>query len=268
MENVKEVQNMDIMESKIYEIICSADGIKAKDIAKQLDEPRGTVNHYLYSAPYMRELCYQDNEYRWHGLIRQSVPHQGLEEFGGYYGWVEEFLDLDIHEFMELLKEGCQRIGRNLNDTRGLFHSFEDTYYAMQMLFGDLQQQGIDASAWDGWEILFELRIKRAKTIRIYADVILIADNKVFSLEFKMKDKVLEEDVRQTAKYCKYLEVLFGSEYDVVPALVLTGCADIYREENIPHSTAVVPVCSGDMLHYFVAEYLWQGKGGMKDGFL
>ena len=36
------------------------------------------------------------------------------------------FLSLTEGEWMDELMKGCQRIGRNLNDTRGLLHSFRD----------------------------------------------------------------------------------------------------------------------------------------------
>lgn len=246
---------MDEIENKIYSMICSHDGIKAKEIGSQSGQSRTVINHYLYGSPYMKELCYQDEDYRWHGLVRQCVPHKGIEEFTGYYGWVEEFLDTDFPDFIEQLKRGCRNIGRNLNDTRGLFHSFEDTYNTMQNLFGDLVSAGVNASEWSGWEILFELRIKRAKTIRIYADVILITEKKVFSLEFKMKDEKTAEDISQASKYCEYLEVLFGLKYDVIPALVLTKGENRYEEAELNESTAMVPVCSGDKLYYLIKEY-------------
>lgn len=246
---------VDRIETKIYSLICSSDGIKARDIGRKSGQTRHTINHYLYGSPYMKELCYCDKEYRWHGLIRQRVPHQGLGEFSGYYSWVNEFLDTDLEEFLERLKEGCRNIGRSLNDTRGLFHSFEDTYYSMQNLFGSLSQRGADCSLWEKWEIIFELRIKRAKTIRIYADVILITEQKVFSLEFKMKNRYEEEDILQAVKYCEYLEVLFGEEYDVIPALVLTAAEDTYEDIQINDTTAMVPVCSADRLHSLISEY-------------
>ena len=247
--------DMDEIERKIYSLICSNDGIKAKDIGIKSGETRSTINHYLYGSPYMSELCYRDEKYRWHGLIRQSVPHRGLEEFSGYYGWVKEFLDIDFAEFLEQLKAGCRNIGRNLNDTRGLFHSFEDTYNTMQNLFGDLLDHGIKLLEWAEWEIVFELRIKRAKMIRIYADVILITERKVFSLEFKMKDEQLEEDVLQAVKYSEYLEVLFGPDYDVIPALVLTAAENVYEDREFDGTTAVVPVCSGDRLCDLIIDY-------------
>ena len=42
---------------------------------------RGAVNHILYSSPLLKELCYQDDGYRWHGIIKQARPHIGLYEF-------------------------------------------------------------------------------------------------------------------------------------------------------------------------------------------
>lgn len=124
-----------------------------------------------------------------------------------------------------------------------------------------MSERGTEASVWEKWEILFELRIKKARTIRIYADVILLTEGKAFSLEFKMKDEALGEDISQAAKYCEYLEVLFGSGYDVIGALVLTGGEDIYEEAEVGESTAIVPVCSGDMLYRLIEEYCENNHG-------
>ena len=111
---------MDIIERDIYTLICRNDGIKAREIAAHLHKDRAVIHHYLYGSPYRRELCYK--------------------------------------EWFEMLKQGCRQIGRNLNDTRGLFHSFWDEYDTMRQLFADLD--AVDVSRW---EIAFELRLKRAK---------------------------------------------------------------------------------------------------------
>lgn len=212
---------------------------------------RKTINQYLYKAPFMKELCYQDGEYRWHGLIRQSRPHVGLGDFCGYYGTVAEFQALSEEEWFAAMMAGCRNIGRNLNDTRGLFHSFKDCRQVMIQLFQDLSEvQRPD------WEIAFELRVNRAKYIRIYADVLVITEDKVFSLEFKMKDKIEASEVLQAAKYTEYLEVLFGPEYDVIPSLVLTRAADLYQYEPLGCTDALIPVCSGDMLFNLFDEYM------------
>lgn len=242
---------MDVIERDIYAAICQSDGIRAKDIAKKLNRERSAVNHYLYASPYMKELCYQDAEYRWHGYIQQRRPHAGLEEFSGYYSLVGEFLELDEETWFQTLQEGCRKIGRNLNDTRGLFHSFRDTGETMRLLFADLEP--VD---YRSWEILFELRIKKSRYIRIYADVLVITENYVFSLEFKMNDRIEPEEVAQAAKYSQYLEVLFGPDYEVIPVLVLTKAEDLYRFEPLENSTAEILVCSGDMLFNAFDEYL------------
>ena len=242
---------MDIIERNIYSIICRKNGIKAKDIAVKLGLERKTINQYLYGSPYMKELCYQDHNFAWHGIIRQMIPHLGLEKFCGYYGMVEEFLDTDYEFFFESLKDGCKKIGRNLNDTRGLFHSFEDSYNTMQNLFFQIKEYD-----WSDWEIGFELRIKKSRMIRIYADVILITKDKVFSLEFKMKNVMEEKDLEQASKYAAYLEVIFGSDYDIIPALVLTGAENYYEDKELSRSTAIVPVCSGDSLGQLLKDYI------------
>ena len=234
--------------------ICRSQGIKAKDIAAELSIDRKTVNQVLYSSPLMKELCWQDGDYRWHGIIRQTRPHSGLMEFAGYYGLVRDFLALCEEAWLEKLMEGCTNIGRNLNDTRGLFHSFRDCRSQMIALFRDLADMAGDR-IFD-WEIAFELRLKRSRHVRIYADVLVITEDKVFALEFKMKDKIDPEEVQQAAKYVPYLEIMFGPDYEIIPVLVLTAACELFRFEAIGGKDMVLPVCSSDMLFNAFDEYL------------
>ena len=241
----------DELQIRMYSLICSRDGIKAKEIAKETGADKTDINRLLYSAPFIHELCYRDSNYCWHGLIRQVRPHTGLRDFCGYYASVERFRSQPEEEWLEELKQGCRSIGRNLNDTRGLIHSFLDTREVMLGLFRDLDT--LDVSSW---EICFELRIRRARHVRIYADVLVITEDRVFSLEFKMKDIIDPEEELQAVKYAKYLDVIFGPKYEVIPALVLTRAADLYTWQQLPGSTAELPVCSGDMLFNLFDEYL------------
>ena len=234
--------------------ICRSDGIKAREIARNLKLDHQTVNRILYSSPLMRELCWQDRDCRWHGIVRQGRPHIGLQEFAGYYSTVGEFLDLSEAQWLERLTEGCGNIGRNLNDTRGLLHSFRDSREQMLGLFRDLLEMAGDACL--SWEIAFELRLKRSRYVRIYADVLVITEDRVFALEFKMKDKVDPDEVLQSAKYVPYLEIVFGSGYEVIPVLVLTAAQNVFQYAPIGRSDAVLPVCSGDMLFNAFDEYL------------
>ena len=238
----------------ICAVICRSDGIKAKEIASALRMERKAVNQALYSSPLMKELCWQDRDYRWHGIVRQGRPHSGLMEFAGYYGLVKDFLSLSEDEWLEKLTEGCTNIGRNLNDTRGLLHSFRDSRAQMTALFRDLSDM-IGTRILE-WEIAFELRLKRSRYIRIYADVLVITENKVFALEFKMKNAVDPEEVQQAAKYVPYLEILFGPDYEVIPVLVLTAASEVFQFEAIGGRDMVLPVCSGDMLFNAFDEYL------------
>lgn len=245
------LRKTDLLERALFSEICGHDGIKARDLEKRIPADKHRINQYLYTAPFLKELCYQDAAYRWHGLIRQSRPHEGLGDFCGYYSTVAEFLELDADSWFEALLAGCRNIGRNLNDTRGLFHSFRDCRETMVQLFADLE--GVRQP---DWEIAFELRIKRARYIRIYADVLVITEDRVFSLEFKMKDVIDPEEVLQAAKYVEYLEVLFGPHYDVIPALVLTRAHDLYTYTPLGNTDAALPVCSGDMLFNLFDEYI------------
>lgn len=243
----------DAAERAIYELICSSDGIKASDMARRLHMSRKEVNRYLYLSPFIRDLCYHDEDYLWYGLIQQHEPHEGLMEFAGWYGTAAELCAQSEDAWFDELVAGCQRIGRSLNDTRGLYHSFYDTRQTMVTLFDDLRDSGVRC---DGWEVVFELRIRRAKWIRIYADVLVIAPDYVFSLEFKMKDAIEQDEVDQAAKYAPYLEVVFGPRYEVVPALVLTKASDLYTHATLSSNTAEVSVASGDMLFNVFDEYL------------
>ena len=241
-------------ERAVYTLISTGEGLKAKEIASTLNLSRADVNHLLFSSPLMHELCYQDSSFRWHALIRQTPVHEGLYEFSGWYGTVREFMSVGEDEWLSSLQEGCRRIGRNLNDTRGLFHSFLDCRRVMRTLFSDLS--GMTDSSFLDWELVFELRINRSRMIRIYADVLVITPGRVFSLEFKMKDTVLAEEVLQAVKYAPYLEVIFGPGYDVIPALVLTAASDLFGFFPVGSTDTVLPVASGDMLFNVFNEYL------------
>ncbi len=246
--------NIQQTEQAICALICQSDGIRAREIARKLGLDHQTVNHVLYSSPLMKELCWQDREYRWHGIVRQARPHIGLQEFAGYYSRVCAFMDLSEEKWLQKLMEGCTNIGRNLNDTRGLFHSFRDCREQMRRLFDDLLEMAGEACL--NWEIAFELRLKRSRCVRIYADVLVITENRVFSLEFKMKDRIDPKEILQAAKYVPYLEIVFGPDYEVIPVLVVTGATDVFSFHPAGEADMVLPVCSGDMLFNVFDEYL------------
>ena len=241
-------------ERRIYHLVAQSDGLRARQIASLTGIPRADVNRELYLSYLMKDLCYQDGDYRWHALIRQTRPHGGLYDYSGWYGTVSEFRALDESAFLSELQDGCRRIGRSLNDQRGLIHSFTDCRRTMITLFDDLD--GMLGAPFGGWELVFELRIRRGKWIRIYSDVLLITESRVFSLEFKMKDTVLPEEILQSAKYSPYQEIIFGPEYDILPVLVLTGAKELFSEAPIPGRDGFVPVCSGDMLFNALNYYL------------
>ncbi len=247
-------------EQRVYALIAGSQGLKAREIGRTLGMDKTEVSRLLASSALMREMCYQDREYRWHALIRQQAPHEGLYEFSGWYGRVGEFLRLGEEDWISGLEEGCRRIGRNLNDTRGLIHSFRDCRRTMIRLFDDLRE--MSRERFEGWEIAFEVRLNRARYIRVYADVLVIAGRYAFSLEFKMKEAADPEEVLQAAKYVPYLEIILGREINVVPALVLTAGTDYFSFVPIGRTEGMLPACSGDMLFNVFNEYL----GFLSDG--
>ena len=255
----QELPLADETERAVCAAVCRSGGIRAREIARALSLDHAAVNHILYSSPLLRELCWQDGEHRWHGILRQTRPHSGLQEFCGYYGLVGEFLALEEEAWLTRLTEGCRNIGRSLNDARGLIHSFRDCREQMRSLFSDLREMLGEGCL--RWEVAFELRLKRARYVRIYADVLVVTENRVFSLEFKMKSSPEHEEVLQAAKYCPYLEIMFGPDYEVIPVLVLTKARDLFEFVPIGSADALLPVCSGDMLFKVFNEYI----GFLKD---
>lgn len=241
-------------ELQVYGLIARRDGVKAREIARETGLDKSFVSRLLVSSALMRELCYQDREYNWHALVRRQAPHEGLYEFSGWYGTAGEFLATDEGTWLEQLKDGCARVGRSLNDTRGLIHSFRDCRETMVRLFGDLRE--MSPLPFEDWEIVFELRMNRARWIRVYADVLLITPGRAFSLEFKMKNAVDPDEVLQAAKYVPYLEILLGRETDIAPALVLTGAKDLFEYVPVKGTDFELPVCSGDMLFNVLNEYM------------
>lgn len=242
------------LERAVCALICGSGGLRAREIAERLGLSREAVNRILYGSPLMRELCWQDRDYRWHGLVRQARPHVGLQEFAAYYSTAGEFMILSQEQWLARLTEGCVNIGRNLSDTRGLMHSFRDCRQEIRRLFDDLT--GMLGTRCLDWELAFELRLKRSRFVRIYADVLVITEDRVFSLEFKMKDKIDPGEVLQAAKYCPYLEIVFGPGYEIIPVLVLTGARDQFDFVPIGGRDMVLPVCSGDMLFNVFDEYM------------
>ena len=57
MQAIKSRKKTDMLERALYSEICSHDGIKAKDIGRDLAVDRKTINQYLYKAPFLKELC-------------------------------------------------------------------------------------------------------------------------------------------------------------------------------------------------------------------
>ena len=248
------LQRFSRTEQQVYQLIARNEGVKAREIAARLGLDRAEVNRLLVSSALMREMCYQDREYRWHALIRQRTPHEGLYEFSGWYGTAREFLAQEEDAWLSQLQAGCGRIGRNLNDTRGLIHSFLDCRQTIRRLLTDLEE--MTDGGYRDWELTFELRLNRARYIRVYADVLVLTPGRAFSLEFKMKREIEPEEVLQAAKYVPYLEILLGPETDVIPALVLTGAADLFEFVPVGKTEFLLPVCSGDMLFNVFNEYM------------
>ena len=67
-------------ERRVYSLISKSNGITAREIGRLTGIEKKAVSRLLVSSALMRELCYQDREYRWHAVVRQQAPWEGLYE--------------------------------------------------------------------------------------------------------------------------------------------------------------------------------------------
>ena len=47
----------ELLQQKICAAICHGDGLKAREISRQLNLDRQTVNHIMFRSPLLQELC-------------------------------------------------------------------------------------------------------------------------------------------------------------------------------------------------------------------
>ena len=65
----------DDLAMRICAEICQSDGMKAREIALRLGVDRQEVNRALYRSALLQELCWQDRDAKWHGLIQIGRAH-------------------------------------------------------------------------------------------------------------------------------------------------------------------------------------------------
>ncbi len=95
--------------------------------------------------------------------------------------------------------------------------------------------------------------------MRIYADVMVIAGNQAFALEFKMKDERTDSEVEQAAKYAPYIGVLLGADVEVTPALVLTRAECVYSHVAAPDGANARVVFPDMLFNVFDEKMLFLG---------
>ena len=66
-----------------YSLICSRDGVTAREIARELGADRKQVNRLLYGYPFIRDLCYRDDDYLRPGLVFPKSVHASAERKRG-----------------------------------------------------------------------------------------------------------------------------------------------------------------------------------------
>lgn len=130
-----------------------------------------------------------------------------------YKGYIEEFLSVDKAKWLAEMKNNFREI-YDLELSIEQINAWEDCFDHLKVALKDIK--------WKGYYIIFEYRLPHEGGRR--PDVIILSNDAVCILEFKMKSKIVEADKDQLKAYARDL-----SEYHVesnnkriIPVLVPT----------------------------------------------
>lgn len=146
-------------------------------------------------------------------LISKSTSKKVLTKNYCYKGYIEEFLSVDKAKWLKVMKNNFTQT-YDLELSIEQINAWEDCFDNLKIVLNDIR--------WNGYYIIFEYRLPHEGGRR--PDVIILSNDAVCILEFKMKSKVVEADKDQLKAYARDL-----SEYHVesnnkriIPVLVPT----------------------------------------------
>lgn len=244
---------MNNLEQKIYEAIKAHNGILAKDISLITGIEKRTVSSLLYHSNELKSRCYMDENWFHYtrdsnSIASPSFRHSGLAQHSCYYGSVADFVQLNVDDWIIMMNEGCIRAKKGGIGTAQI-KAWADCFEVMQGAFSAYFNM-------EAWDIAFEYN-STYEGVNRWVDVLLIIDNKIIVIEFKMVRCFFEKYLDQTEKYIPDLERYFIKEdVEIVPLLVLTQAVNLRESYPYRNLDYALEVCSGDILSNVIESIL------------
>jgi len=228
---------------RIYEVLSkSSTGLKARQIAKLINEDHHAVNRFLYTHP----SEYSVNSYDVWTLNRKTAnPTKLATSPKSYSAPVDfkrycyannicSFLSETEHSWLDIMQNNFSRI-MPLALGESQVRAWKDCFRVLKN-----ELPAIAATRPD-FDIVFEYCLPYESGRR--PDVLLISQEQVIVLEFKQNFRVIHADLDQTAAYARDIhEYHYESRNSHVSALlVLTGTTDIELDRDLSTGVLVAP---------------------------
>lgn len=228
---------------RIDEILStSPTGLKARQIAKLLNEDRQTVNRFLYAHQSEYSV---DSHYVWKAKKATAKPAEPptlphpydapvSSERCCYASNMLTFLAETETDWLDCMQNNFTRI-MPLPLGESQVRAWKDCFRVLK------NELPAIATARPEFDIVFEYCLPYESGRR--PDVLLISQEQVIVLEFKQNFRVIHADLDQTAAYARDIhEYHYESRNSHVSAiLVLTGATDIELDRDLSTGVLVAP---------------------------
>jgi len=257
------------LDLQIYALVSrNIKGLSATAIATLLRCDGYEVRRALSSSPILNGLCYRNAKGHYCPLIGGNFPHEGLDNFTGYYADAGSFMETPEEAFLE-------EVEKNLSERPSLvplnpFNRKEAKILRCTMmgLFTDLctmtereesAQRRLTMDEIQTWEIAFypDLSVTGG-AVRCSADVLLVTQRYAFALTFLNSLKPSERQLVRVYSNASDFSIIFGSAYRIVAAAVsVRGSGEYSRVEIRPEKRGAavsLPLCTRDMVYNVLDE--------------
>lgn len=228
---------------RIFEILStSPTGLKARQIAKLLNEDRQTVNRFLYAHQSEYSV---DSHYVWKANLKAASPSEpiappkisnvpGSSDRCCYANNICGFLAEPERDWLDGMQQNFTRI-MPLPLGESQVRAWKDCFRVLK------DELPAIAATRPEFDIVFEYCLPYESGRR--PDVLLISQEQVIVLEFKQNFRVIHADLDQTAAYARDIhEYHYESRNSHVSAiLVLTGATDIELDRDLSTGVLVAP---------------------------
>lgn len=228
---------------RIYEVLSkSPTGLKARQIAKLINEDHHTVNRFLYAHQAEYSI---DSHYVWTVNRKTENPKKSTElpksfvapvgsERCCYANHTCTFLAETEGDWLDCMQKNFVHIvPLPLGESQ--VRAWKDCYRVLK------NELPAIAEARPDFDIVFEYCLPYESGRR--PDVLLISQEQVIVLEFKQNFRVIHADLDQTAAYARDIhEYHYESRNSHVSAiLVLTGATDMEMDRDLSTGVLVAP---------------------------